>query len=139
MLGIFSGNYLLGICGTETELYDYKNEKLFIGDIVLVQYNEYNLGSHSAYMSVIVGDKYETYTDSTIIEKDMSNDFVMGIKESSVTKKDLAHENEEGELMSGWVIEKIKSYEDVIDGEHWKDFGFNYKNIDIGKIKKGKS
>jgi len=127
MLGIFSGKCLKGVCGEITDLYDYKNNHLYIGDIVLVQYNEYGLGFHSAYMSVIVNNKFETFSDGSIIENKDYYSFVMGI--ANVTKKELAYENEEGELTSGWVIEKIKSYKDVVNGEHWKDFGFNYRDI----------
>ena len=25
-----------------------------------------------------------------------------------------------------WIDKKVKSFEDVIAGEHWKDFGFSY-------------
>ncbi len=25
-----------------------------------------------------------------------------------------------------WIVKKVKSFEDVIAGEHWKDFGFSY-------------
>ena len=58
----------------------------------------------------------------------------MGIAEVSITQDGLAYENEEGELESGWLIEKLKGYEDCIDGEHWKEYGIRYRDISNVKI-----
>ncbi len=43
-LGVFSGECLIGVCGTETILIDYNGETLKIGDIVVVKYNEKDIG-----------------------------------------------------------------------------------------------
>lgn len=126
-LGVFSGQCLLGVCGDETDLIDYRGDSLSIGDIVLVSYAEHKGVTHSAYLSVIVNDKYTTYSDDTISENTEFKNFIMGI--AKVTKDELAVENEEGELCSGWVIEKVKGFADVVDGEHWKGYGFNYKYL----------
>jgi hypothetical protein len=127
-LGIFSGECLIGICGDKTELFDYQQKELYIGDIVLVSYVERNLGTHSSYLSVIVNDKYTTFTNDVIEENKIFQNFVMGI--AKVTEKDLSREDDEGELTEGWLIEKLKDHSDVIDGEHWKNYGFNYKKLD---------
>ena len=39
-LGVFSGECLIGVCGTETTLIDFKGETLKIGDIVVVKNTE---------------------------------------------------------------------------------------------------
>jgi hypothetical protein len=132
-LGIFSGDCLIGICGEDTDLVDYKNETLKIGDIVIVKYNEYNIGTHSDYMSVIVNDKYQSYSDGTIKKTGKNGAFVMGI--ARVTADELAKENKNGELMDGWYIQKIKDNKECIDKEKWSDYGFNYKEIDVNIIK----
>jgi hypothetical protein len=128
-LGIFSGECLIGKCGDKTDLFDYQQKELHIGDIVIVSYVEYNLGRHSSYLSVIVNDKYTTYIDGEIKENKIFKNFVMGI--AMITKKDLSRENSEGELTEGWLITKVKDYSDVIDGERWNNYGFNYKYIEI--------
>ena len=128
MLGIFSGECLKGICGEETDLFDYKGEKLFVGDIVLVYYNEYLSGPHSAYMSVVCNDKYLSYSDGTIKKQRNYSSYIMGI--AMVKQEDLARDNEDGERTSGWVVEKIKDYKDCISGEKWKSYGFNYRNVE---------
>ena len=130
-LGIFSGKCLIGICGTETILTDYRNEKLKIGDIVVVKYNEKDLGTHSDYITVVCNNDFINYSGRTErYRKDIPTEsFVMGIADVSITKEGLAYENEEGELESGWIISKLKGYEDCIEGEHWKGFGITYKDI----------
>ena len=45
----------------------------------------------------------------------------MGIKDVDLSTED-------------WRVEIVKKYTDVIDGEHWKEFGFNYKDVEL-KIK----
>jgi hypothetical protein len=58
-----------------------------------------------------------SYSNGTYKVNDIPEEFfVMGIKEVNFMEKD-----------SGWYIERVKSYKDVIDREHWKDYGFNYK------------
>ena len=128
MIGIFSGNYLIGKVGEPTQFKDYKGEDLFIGDIVLCFYNEHNIGFTSHYMTVICNNDFISYSNGIIVQKnkeDIESAFVMGIKDG-----DMAKENEDGELLSGWVLQKIKDYKDIVEGEHWKCFGINYKNID---------
>ncbi len=39
-LGIYSGECLIGICAETTTVTDYKNEALYIGDIVVVKFYE---------------------------------------------------------------------------------------------------
>ena len=29
----------------------------------------------------------------------------------------------------GWHVIKVKDYHDVVDGEHWSDFGFSYREV----------
>lgn len=147
-LGVFSGKCLIGVCGTETTLIDYKGETLKIGDIVVVKYNEKDWGTHSDFITVVCNNDFISYSGhKEKYKKDIPTDsFVMGIADISITKEGLAYENEEGELESGWIITKLKGYEDCVEGEHWKGYGINYRDIsdleilpesEIGKIKVG--
>lgn len=145
-LGVFSGDCLIGICGTETTLIDYKGEELKIGDIVVVKYNEKDLGTHSDFITIVCNNDFINYSGHTEkYRKDIPTEsFVMGIADVSITKEGLAYNNEEGELESGWIIAKLKGYEECVEGEHWKGYGINYRDIsdleilpesEIGKIK----
>ena len=135
-LGIYSGECLIGICGETTTLTDYKNEALHIGDIVVIKFYDKDFGSHSDYISVVCNNDFINYSgEVNKYRKDIPTEaFVMGIADASITKEGLAYENEEGELESGWLIEKLKGYEDCINGEHWKGYGIKYKDISNVKI-----
>ena len=136
------------VWGTETTLIYYKGETLKIGDIVVVKYTEKDWGTHSDFITVVCNNDFINYRGhKEKYRKDIPTDsFVMGIADVSITKEGLAFENEEGELESGWSITKLKGYEDCVEGEHWKGYGINYRDIsdldilpeiDIGKTKTG--
>ena len=116
---IYSGNLLKGICGNETSLRDRYGDWLYVGDIVLLYtIDEFGL-SNEMYLSCIVCDKYKTYPDGGIevINKNPAY-FAEGIENVDFMKEN-----------SKWIVEKIKSFEDVIDGEKWTDgYEFNFKD-----------
>ena len=123
-LGVYSGNCYRGECGKPTGMTDCKGAELFVGDIVSVFHESHphpefplNLCDH---FTVVVEDGYTTYSDGEIKKENGLGFFVMGIKNvcNSCTTKD-----------DNWSVFKMKGYEDVIDGEHWKAYGFNYKKI----------
>lgn len=136
LLGVFSGECLIGVCGTPTSLIDYQDTQLHIGDIVVVKHYDKDFGLTSDFITVVCNDDYINY--SGVIEKYKkeikTDDFVMGIADVSITKEGLAYENEEGELESGWMITKLKGWEDCVEGEHWKGYGINYRDISELKI-----
>ena len=111
---VYSGDCREGFCGDTTPLKDYWDGPLYVGDIVVI----YKEDSSPDGLTVVVSDKYESFSDGTykIKPKDDVVYFIMGIK-GSCTKPDL----------EGWIILKVKDHSDVVNGEHWKDYGFNYK------------
>lgn len=120
LLGVFSGDCLIGVCGTPTTLLDYDDKPLHIGDIVIGKYYDKDFGTTSDFMTSVCNSDYINYGGVTVKYKKQNKtpDFVMGIADVSITKSGLAYENEDGELESGWLFEKVKSWEDCVEGEH---------------------
>ena len=109
-LYVFSGECLEGECGIETPLTDWAGNPLMTGDIVLIQKD----GHVPDNLTVVVSDKWSTYSDGTYREKDGPEQFfIMGIK---------------GALPGEWAVVRVKSYADVVPGEHWRAYGFNYRS-----------
>lgn len=59
VLGVFSGECLLGIVGEESSLKSWNGESLSVGDIVCTWLSDY-LADH---FTVVVRDGFTTYTD----------------------------------------------------------------------------
>ena len=120
-LAVYSGECFQGVIGYPTTMVNAKGERLYIGDIVMVYHKMYpNLKFHptaSGHFTCVVDNRYKTYTDGKIENQDGSC-FVMGIANVC---EDCNLNNDE------WSVITVKSYKDVIEGEHWKAFGFNYR------------
>ena len=128
MLQVFSGKSCLCDVGIEWNGYDRWGSKLQLhtGDIVLlynVRYAGTDFEEHIFQgMTAVVANQYTSYTDGeVVVNKDPLQVFVMGIKDVGLSTED-------------WRVEIVKKYTDVIDGEHWKEFGFNYKDVEL-KVK----
>lgn len=111
---VYSGVCREGCCGEVTPLKDHWDKLLYVGDIVVI----YKENSSPDGLTVVVSDRYTSFTDGTHIikPKDEVTYFIMGIKDCCL-KPDL----------EGWIVLKVKDHSDVVNGEHWKDFGFNYR------------
>lgn len=80
--------------------------------------DEVGIRSNSG-LSVVVSDMYESYADGThSVVNQPGVCFVMGIRNIDFM----------GEDSENWMVKKVKSHKDVIDGEHWTAYGFNYKD-----------
>lgn len=96
------------------------DKPLHTGDIVIT-YSVDKFGvSYISGMTVVVSDQYQTYNDGSEdgkhVEKEGDLDFfVMGIR-----SVDLGND-------TMWKVLKIKGFESVINGEHWPDYGFCYR------------
>jgi len=118
---VYSGTYRQCTCGQETPLKDDAGNILRTGDIVM-SYTVNNFGvANFDGLTVVVSDEWQSYSDGTHIKKEGAPEaFVMGIKDCDL------------ELETGnypefvWRVRRVKRFEDVIAGEQWKDFGFNY-------------
>jgi hypothetical protein len=107
---IYSGQCEHGECGLETKLVDNKFQSLRVGDVVcLAHKNEH--GHFQFYgLSAVVDDRPELYGETVYREP-----FVMGLATVDFNTDE------------SWLIERVKKWEDVLDGEHWTDYGFNYR------------
>jgi len=115
---VYSGNCRQGDVGEATPLKDIGDNRLFIGDIVIVS-NVDKFGiCDNVGLSVVCSDKYTSYNDGTHLVKDGKIDyFIMGIKNVDFMGAD----------SDKWVVKLVKSHKDVISGEKWENFGFNYQ------------
>lgn len=118
---VWSGKCCLCDVGIPSGLKDFATEEeLHTGDIVLL-YCVYWPNTDIEFwkctgMTVIVSDQYTTYTDGRIEENPLPvQPYCMGVKSINFP-------NEE------WKIQLIKKHSDVVDGEHWPAYGFNYKH-----------
>lgn len=121
-LAVFSGKCLKGYCGTPAGFSDMNGKPLHVGDIVLTFTVKEWAGGDDSWLeyfpdglTVVVSDEWTSYTDGTHARNDGQPEyFVMGIKGVPM--------DEPGQ----WRVMLVKSHADVIDGERWPDYGFNY-------------
>lgn len=123
-LYILSGKCYKGLVGKPTGQKAFCGTELCVGDIVLLwrgHYIDTDIENWTqAGMTAIVEDRYTTYSDgSVVINTEPQYDFYcMGIASCGFDDPE-------------WRIEIIKSHEDVIEGEHWRQYGFNYRTSHV--------
>jgi len=106
-MNIYSGECEHGECGKRTKISDSMGAILYVGDIVALATKDPQGINFFYGISVVVDARPDI---------DFSGKpFIMGI--ASVDT-----DNDEG-----WLIAKVKGWADCINGEHWKDYGFNYR------------
>jgi hypothetical protein len=127
-LAIFSGECLLAVCGLPIGFRDMHGTELFTGDIVLI-FTVRQCGDDPEalsylpdHLTAVVSDEWATFNtgrdERDFIRKGGSPEFfVMGIKSVPL--------HEPGE----WRVMRVKRWSDVIAGEHWTDYGFNYRTL----------
>lgn len=109
-LKVYSGQCPMCNVGNPTDLKDANNQPLFTGDIVALISQDIHYRNVCG-ITVIVSNQFQAYSDGT---GDLTP-FVMGIR--SVDVGNDPH----------WEVHLVKSHKDVIEGEHWKAYGFHYK------------
>ena len=114
---VLSGDCRLGDVGEPTPLIDNAGNELFVGDIVITStIDKFGICSNNG-LTVVCSDKWTSYTDGSHIAKQEPFEyFVMGIKNVDFMGTDSEH----------WIVNRVKSFSDVIPGEHWPGFGFSY-------------
>ena len=116
---VYSGDVRLCKVGADTEFRDLHNNLLRTGDIVVSWCRD---GHTVTGLSVVVRDEFNCYFGQEPIPLDEPGEpFVMGLKTANITEPDT-----EG----FWQVMRVKRAEDVIDGEHWKDYGFSFRALD---------
>ena len=118
---IYSGSSCFCDTGIPTGEVDMHGNELFSGDIVQLWHGSY-IGEDceewlpSTGLTAIVCKQYTSYSDGTIEKNSGTIElFTMGIASVGV---------QGGE----WKVSLVKSHRDIIPGERFIDFGFNYRD-----------
>lgn len=116
---VMSGECRIGSVGDSTNLKDSGGKPLFVGDIVHVLHVD-TVGGFTNYgLSVVRSDRWVSINNCGVTEHTESPGpavhFVMGLK-----TVDFSKETDE------WKIQRVKSFEDTVIDEHWRDYGFSY-------------
>lgn len=115
---IYSGSYCFCDVGIPTGVVDMNDDQIFTGDIVQLWHGSY-IGTDleewlpSTGITAVVAEGH----DGGCHEKPLSavgEPFTMGIK---------SHGVKGGE----WDVSIVKSHRDIISGERFKSFGFNFR------------
>ena len=104
---IYSGEVCEGETGIKTELKCDRGDYLYTGDIV-----------------ILTAPDQCVHTNLTVIVSDKDGLFAMGIKNICLS---------DPSKLEGWSISKVKDHYEVVDGEHWKAYGFNFSKEQIGQ------
>ena len=117
---IYSGTCCMCDVGIPTNQKDMHGNYLFSGDIVQLWHGNF-IGTDSeewmpsSGLTAIVGNQYQSYSNGTIeLLNDKPNLFTMGIAQCGIQNKE-------------WKVSLVKSYKDIIPGERFPSYGFNYK------------
>lgn len=120
VMQIYSGSSCQCDIGIPTGQEDWHGNELYSGDIVQLWHGGY-IGTDleewlpSSGLTAIVGKQYQGYSDGTIKLINKHPDlFTMGIADSGI---------QGGE----WKVTLVKSHRDIIPGERFPSYGFNYK------------
>ncbi len=120
---IFSGECCLCDTGIPTGELDWNRNELYTGDIVQLWHGSYLNTDQEQWLpenglTVIVANQYTTtIINHKVVHKLIDENpipYTMGIKNIGVQGDD-------------WRVLRVKSHKDVINGEHWPEFGFNFK------------
>lgn len=112
-LHVFSGQCEHGKCGIKTHIIDDYDNQLRVGDIVVTTHRD-EFGVNCDYSLTVVVDDRPNLDGST----EKGKPFVMGL-----AKIDWPADKD-------WFIMRVKKFEDVLEGEKWPNFGFNFRAID---------
>lgn len=118
---IYSGTSCMCDTGIPTGEIDIHGNDLFSGDIVQLWHGNY-LGTDleewmpSSGLTAIVGNQYQSYTNGEVVLlTDSPRLFTMGIGDTGI-------QNEE------WKVSLVKSHKEIINGERFLSFGFNFRD-----------
>jgi hypothetical protein len=112
-LKVWSGDCCLCDVGLDTG-HGFKT-----GDIVLLWKGEHIDTDNERWeplrnLTVVVADQYTTYSNGKIEETESPEFYVMGIRDCGFDDP-------------SWDIWLVKDHSDVVTGEHWRDYGFSFR------------
>jgi len=111
-LYIYSGDCKQCEVGIPTEANDIMGQPLYTGDIVVIE------GAYTCAdsLTVVICEQFQNFYGKDPVKLSNQSEFyVMGIKSFGVDD------------FGDWKVSRVKSHKDIIDGEHWTAFGFNYR------------
>lgn len=118
---VYSGQCRLCEVGHPADARDINGKPLHTGDIVVIFTENYQPDT----LTVVVRNDFTSYGNGQHVPQESSEAFVMGIK--SVPIEDAGM----------WKVLKVKDYSDVVPGEHWSAWGFNYRAASLSKEREG--
>ena len=130
MKRLYSGTFPMGICGSPTELVDSFGRALSVGDLVVIY--PVNLRDREIPAEEFMHPTY-------VVQYENENPFIMGLKscrrvtnyyldgcdpftsyfkasENKYDWKEDVYVSKEG---YNWLVKKVKSYRETVDGESW--------------------
>ncbi len=114
-LWVFSGKVALCEIGKPTTLTDRHGRQLFTGDIVVIwTEDESGILKHTVDNLTCVIELTEE-KDLSLHGKARPGPWVMGIRDVDLSDSD-------------WRVLRVKQWSDVIEGEHWTEYGFNFNH-----------
>lgn len=120
MLAIYSENYCMCDIGRKTGEVDMHGQELFTGDIVQLWHGNYIGTDREEWMpsdglTAIVANQYISYSDGVVKLLDKNaKPFTMGISAVGISDRE-------------WHVSLVKSHSEVVEGERFKAYGFNYR------------
>ena len=105
-LSIYSGECFRGNVGGDPVAEDAFGKDLHVGDVVMLGNVRY-IGTDAETIT------YDPLLSAVVVDGD-GVPFVMGIKTCGFTDPE-------------WQIHLVKKHSDVVAGEHWAAWGFNYR------------
>ena len=123
---VFSGSCCLCDVGIPTGELDMHGNELFTGDIVQLWHGNYvdtdlEEWLPSSGLTAIVAKQYQSYSDGSVdILDDGAKPLTMGIANVGV---------QGGE----WKLSLVKSHKDLVEGERFPSFGFNFRTVDVAE------
>lgn len=128
VMRVFSGKVHMCDVGHPAGFRDLEGRHLATGDIVAL-FTGTGASAVSYGLTVVVRDQFTSYSDGTVIEKTEPGEcFVMGIKSVDLTLPDEGSEEDDPAASLYWKVWKVKDHTDVIEGEHWKAYGFSFRD-----------
>lgn len=130
---IYTGQVKNCLTGLPTSFTDIHSKPVLTGDILVLFPESLNgsWGFPLDGLTVALAHDFECYQGKAPLEKsEKETPFIMGYRGCV---PEVLSESEETILvdpeysLSRFHIEVVKSYRDVISGEHWTDFGFRYE------------
>lgn len=119
-LRVYSGPCCLCDVGRPANAKAYCGKPLHTGDIVMISHGTYldtdvEAWTYADNLTVIVANQFQSFSDGAMVTiNEKAPAWVMGIKDCGFNDP-------------AWRVHLVKSHSNVIDGEHWPEYGFRFQ------------